>query len=54
MKLKQVVKGRGKTDKGNSTAAVTYAEGVNYRKPKLTNPKPFRLRTDVCEIPEGH
>lgn len=35
-----------KTSKGNSTPAVNCA-GVNYGKPKLTNPKPFRLRTDV-------
>ncbi|XP_031261919.1 uncharacterized protein LOC116120114 [Pistacia vera] len=44
------MKGMGKTSKGNSTAAVACAEGVNYRKPKLTNPKPFRLRTDERRI----
>ncbi|KAH9655352.1 Neurofilament heavy protein [Citrus sinensis] len=38
-----------KTSKGNSTPAVNCA-GVNYGKPKLTNPKPFRLRTDERQI----
>ncbi|KAJ0078286.1 hypothetical protein Patl1_37262 [Pistacia atlantica] len=44
------MKGMGRTSKGNSTASVACAEGVNYRKPKLTNPKPFRLRTDERRI----
>ncbi|GMJ12634.1 hypothetical protein like AT4G17000 [Hibiscus trionum] len=34
-----------KTMKENSTAD-TGARGMTYKKPKLTNPKPFRLRTD--------
>ncbi|KAL4280120.1 hypothetical protein GQ457_03G000990 [Hibiscus cannabinus] len=34
-----------KTMKENSTAEKG-ARGMTYRKPKLTNPKPFRLRTD--------
>ncbi|XP_039068490.1 uncharacterized protein LOC120214727 [Hibiscus syriacus] len=34
-----------KTTKENSTADKG-AQGMKYRKPKLTNPKPFRLRTD--------
>ncbi|KAE8672907.1 Proline iminopeptidase isoform 1 [Hibiscus syriacus] len=34
-----------KTRKENSTADKG-AQGMKYRKPKLTNPKPFRLRTD--------
>ncbi|XP_023877798.2 uncharacterized protein LOC111990241 isoform X2 [Quercus suber] len=37
----------GKTLKDSSISA---AQGVKYRKPKLTNPKPFRLRTDERRI----
>lgn len=47
LEIMQVSKGMGKISKGNSAAGVTCAEGINYRRPKLTNPKPFRLRTDV-------
>lgn len=50
LKMMQDTKGMTKTSKGNSTTAVNCAEGVHYKKPKLTNPKPFRLRTDVCRI----
>lgn len=45
--MMQVTKVMTKTSKGNSTPAVNCAERVNCKKPKLTNPKPFRLRTDV-------
>ncbi|KAH7575488.1 hypothetical protein JRO89_XS02G0122600 [Xanthoceras sorbifolium] len=49
--IQTVSKGMCKTSKGNSASAVTCAEGVmNYRKPKLTSPKPFRLRTDERQI----
>ncbi|MBA0854977.1 hypothetical protein Goshw_007423, partial [Gossypium schwendimanii] len=43
--IQKVAKVISKTMKENSTA-VKVAQGMNYRKPKLTNPKPFRLRTD--------
>ncbi|PPR84575.1 hypothetical protein GOBAR_AA36144 [Gossypium barbadense] len=43
--IQKVAKVISKTMKENSTA-VKGAQGMNYRKPKLTNPKPFRLRTD--------
>ncbi|MBA0789590.1 hypothetical protein Gotri_027745 [Gossypium trilobum] len=43
--IQKVAKVMSKTMKENSTA-VKGAQGMNYRKPKLTNPKPFRLRTD--------
>lgn len=46
LEMMQVTKVLTKTSKGNSTPAVNCA-GVNCGKPKLTNPKPFRLRTDV-------
>ncbi|KAI9180741.1 hypothetical protein LWI28_007712 [Acer negundo] len=48
----QVSKGMCKTSKGNSASSgVTCVEGVlNYKKPKITNPKPFRLRTDERQI----
>uniref|UniRef100_A0A2N9JAC4 Uncharacterized protein n=1 Tax=Fagus sylvatica TaxID=28930 RepID=A0A2N9JAC4_FAGSY len=36
----------GKTLKESSISAATSAQGVKYRKPKPTHPKPFRLRTD--------
>ncbi|KAK8530064.1 hypothetical protein V6N13_102945 [Hibiscus sabdariffa] len=43
---KNIQKGTlNKTTKENSTADKG-AIGMKYRKPKLTNPKPFRLRTD--------
>jgi hypothetical protein len=47
--MMQVNRVIGKTLKGGSIPAATGAQGVKYRKPKPTNPKPFRLRTDVCE-----
>ncbi|KAJ4716051.1 Neurofilament heavy protein [Melia azedarach] len=50
MVMMQDTKGMTKTSKGNSTTAVNCAEGVHYKKPKLTNPKPFRLRTDERQI----
>ncbi|TYH26484.1 hypothetical protein ES288_A03G256300v1 [Gossypium darwinii] len=43
--IQKVAKVMSKTMKENSTA-VKGAQGMNYRKPKLTNPKPFRFRTD--------
>ncbi|KAF5448362.1 hypothetical protein F2P56_028906 [Juglans regia] len=36
----------GKAIKEGSLTATTGAQGVKHRKPKPTNPKPFRLRTD--------
>lgn len=33
------------------TADSRSAQGGKYVKPRATNPKPFRLRTDVCQIP---
>jgi hypothetical protein len=48
-KLMQVNRVIGKTLKEGSIPAASGAQGVKYRKPKPTNPKPFRLRTDVCE-----
>jgi len=47
--MMQVNRVIGKTLKEGSIPAATGAQGVKYRKPKPTNPKPFRLRTDVCE-----
>ncbi|KAB2636295.1 3'-hydroxy-N-methyl-(S)-coclaurine 4'-O-methyltransferase-like [Pyrus ussuriensis x Pyrus communis] len=38
-----------KIQKENSTSVASNAHGEKYRKPKPTNPKPFRFRTDVCE-----
>lgn len=32
------------------TVAATGAQGMKYKKPKPTNPKPFRLRTDVSRL----
>ncbi|KAK2648627.1 hypothetical protein Ddye_016116 [Dipteronia dyeriana] len=50
--IQPVSKGICKTSKGNSASSgVTCAEGgLNYKKPTLTNPKPFRLRTDERQI----
>ncbi|XVE48655.1 hypothetical protein DITRI_Ditri01bG0019500 [Diplodiscus trichospermus] len=44
--IQKVTKVMSSTLNENSTSAVNGAQGMNYRKPKLTNPKPFRLRTD--------
>lgn len=52
-KMMQVNEVLGKTLKEGSIPAATGAQGVKYRKPKPTNPKPFRLRTDVCETFSG-
>ena len=38
-----------KIQKENSTSVASNAHGEKYRKPKPTNPKPLRFRTDVCE-----
>ncbi|RXH92607.1 hypothetical protein DVH24_033503 [Malus domestica] len=35
-----------KIKKENSTSVASNAHGEKYRKPKPTNPKPFRFRTD--------
>ena len=48
--MMQVNRVTGKTLKESSISAATSAQGVKYRKPKPTHPKPFRLRTDVCEL----
>ncbi|KAK0583331.1 hypothetical protein LWI29_035793 [Acer saccharum] len=50
--IQMVSKGMCKNSKGNSVSSgVTCAEGgLNYKKPKITNPKPFRLRTDERQI----
>ncbi|PRQ22083.1 hypothetical protein RchiOBHm_Chr6g0246371 [Rosa chinensis] len=42
----KVIKVAEKIPKENSTSAPTNAQGVKYSKPKPTNPKPFRFRTD--------
>lgn len=39
-----------KTLKENTTPAALGAHGLKPSKPKSTNPKPFRLRTDVCYL----
>ncbi|XP_022762838.1 uncharacterized protein LOC111308633 [Durio zibethinus] len=44
--IQKVTKVMSKTLKENSTSVVKGAQGMKYRKPKLTNPKPFRFRTD--------
>lgn len=43
---KKVVRTFAKNKKDCFTSAITGAPNVKYRKPKPTNPKPFRLRTD--------
>ncbi|XP_057493070.1 uncharacterized protein LOC130778568 [Actinidia eriantha] len=43
---KKVARAQEKTLKEGLTVASAGAQGVKYRKPKSTNPKPFRLRTD--------
>lgn len=48
--MMQVTQLTKKTLKKNSTSAPNGALEAKYKKPKPTNPKPFRLRTDVCEI----
>ncbi|KAM5549913.1 hypothetical protein ABKV19_001036 [Rosa sericea] len=42
----KVIQVAEKIPKENSTSAATSAQGVKYSKPKPTNPKPFRFRTD--------
>ncbi|KAF2320740.1 hypothetical protein GH714_030444 [Hevea brasiliensis] len=37
---------KSKQSKENSTTAASSAQGLKHKKPKPTNPKPFRLRTD--------
>ncbi|XWS67549.1 hypothetical protein CRYUN_Cryun04dG0015800 [Craigia yunnanensis] len=44
--IQKVTKVMSNTLKENPTSAVKGAQGKKYRKPKPTNPKPFRLRTD--------
>lgn len=52
MQVKGVVK---KTVKENSTIPVTLgSHGVKSSRPKTTNPKPFKLRTDVCNPSDIH
>lgn len=38
-----------KTLKENSTAGTVGSHGLKSSRPKSTNPKPFRLRTDVSD-----
>ncbi|CAN6544564.1 unnamed protein product [Malus baccata var. baccata] len=45
-KNSQEVNQADKIQKENSTSVASNAKGVKYRKPKPTNPKPFRFRTD--------
>ncbi|BFG42225.1 hypothetical protein CerSpe_284990 [Prunus speciosa] len=45
-KNSQKVNQADKTKKESSTSAATNAQGMKNRKPKSTNPKPFRFRTD--------
>ncbi|XP_050363528.1 uncharacterized protein LOC126782346 [Argentina anserina] len=42
----KVIEVAEKMAKENSTSAPTSAQGVKYSRPKPTNPKPFRFRTD--------
>ncbi|OMO75333.1 hypothetical protein CCACVL1_16223 [Corchorus capsularis] len=44
--IQKVTKVMSKTLKENSTSAVDGTQGIKYRRPKPTNPKPFRFRTD--------
>ncbi|KAB2603733.1 hypothetical protein D8674_004738 [Pyrus ussuriensis x Pyrus communis] len=45
-KNSQKVNQADKIPKESSTSAASNAQGVKYRKPKSTNPKPFRFRTN--------
>lgn len=47
MQVKEVLK---KTVKETSTPATVGSHGLKPSRPKSTNPKPFRLRTDVCGL----
>ncbi|XP_022725550.1 uncharacterized protein LOC111281966 [Durio zibethinus] len=44
--IKKVTKVMSNTLKENPTSTINGTQGMKYRKPKLTYPKPFRLRTD--------
>lgn len=48
LKMMQVNQVTKKTLKKNSTSVALNVQEAKYKKPKPTNPKPFRLRTDVC------
>ncbi|KAG5526204.1 hypothetical protein RHGRI_032470 [Rhododendron griersonianum] len=47
---KKVARTQYKNLKEGVTGAATGAQGMKYKKPKPTNPKPFRLRTDERRI----
>ncbi|KAG8645760.1 hypothetical protein MANES_10G090200v8 [Manihot esculenta] len=42
----QTTEAKSKQSKENSITAATGSQGLKHKKPKPTNPKPFRLRTD--------
>ena len=44
----QTDKAKRKSSKESFVTHATGAQELKHRKPKSTNPKPFRLRTDVC------
>ena len=44
----QIDKAKRKPSKESFVTHATGAQELKHRKPKPTNPKPFRLRTDVC------
>ena len=50
MEMIQIAKAMRKPSKENFVTDATGVHGLKHGKPKPTNPKPFRLRTDVCNI----
>jgi hypothetical protein len=46
--MMQIAKAKRKPSKESYVTHATGAQELKHRKPKPTNPKPFRLRTDVC------
>ena len=46
--MMQIAKAKRKPSKESFVTHATGAQELKHRKPKPTNPKPFRLRTDVC------
>jgi hypothetical protein len=48
MEMIQIAKAMRKPSKENFVTDATGVQGLKHGKPKPTNPKPFRLRTDVC------
>jgi hypothetical protein len=50
MEMIQIAKAMRKPSKENFVTDATGVQGLKHGKPKPTNPKPFRLRTDVCNL----